>query len=91
MQPERSGNGKKRCILAVGQQNRARSTRLTGSVRDRAIDVSFATSSSPIDNSITRRYAVTTFDPRCGSKARVQGNGIGVYPTQMTGFMESMN
>jgi hypothetical protein len=41
---------------------RARSTRLAGSVRERAIDISLAKSSSPSDNSIARRHAVMTFD-----------------------------
>jgi hypothetical protein len=35
--------------------------RFAGSVRDRAIAVSFAKSSSPIDNSKTCRHAVTIF------------------------------
>jgi hypothetical protein len=40
---------------------RARSTRLAGSVRDRAIAVSRAKSSSSIDNSKTCRHAVRIF------------------------------
>src|SRR3954452_19436425 len=41
---------------------RARSTRLAASVRERAIDVSLAKSSSPSDSSIARRHATMTFD-----------------------------
>src|SRR5574337_65917 len=41
----------------------ARSTRLAGSVGERAIETSLAKSSSPIDNSIARRRAVMIFDP----------------------------
>src|SRR3954451_7820561 len=40
---------------------RARSTRLAASVRERAIDVSLANSSSPSDSSIARRHATMTF------------------------------
>src|SRR3974377_2401173 len=49
---------------------RARSTRLAGSVRERAIETSLAKSSSPIANSITPRHAVITFDslPRIKSQ-----------------------
>jgi hypothetical protein len=40
---------------------RARSTRLAGSIRDRAIDVSSATVASSIDKSIARRLAALSF------------------------------
>jgi hypothetical protein len=42
---------------------RGRSTLLAGSVRDCAIDLNFAASSSPSDNSIARRHAAMTFTP----------------------------
>jgi hypothetical protein len=41
----------------------ARSTRLAGSVRDRAIDLSLATSSLSSASSTARRHAVMIFDP----------------------------
>ena len=42
---------------------RARSTRLAGSVRDRAINLNFSTSKSPSDNSIARRHAAISLSP----------------------------
>src|SRR5258706_12329087 len=42
---------------------RARSTRLAGSVRDRAINLNFSTSESPSDNSIARRHAAISLNP----------------------------
>ena len=48
--------------------SRTLSARLRSPQRDRTIDVSFASSASPIDNSITRRHAVMTFDPRSANQ-----------------------
>ena len=63
MQPERSAHRKKRGVFSIGQQYRARSTRLAGSVRDCAIDLNFAVSASPSDNSIARRHAAMILNP----------------------------
>src|SRR5271166_6570570 len=49
---------------------RARSTRLAGSVRERAIETSLAKSSSPIDNSIARRRAVMIFESRLANQKK---------------------
>src|SRR5271166_3039589 len=49
---------------------RARSTRLAGSVRERAIETSLAKSSSPIDNSIARRRAVMIFEARLANQKK---------------------
>src|SRR5271166_6341801 len=49
---------------------RARSTRLAGSVRERAIETSLAKSSSPIDNSIARRRAVMIFEFRLANQKK---------------------
>jgi hypothetical protein len=61
MQPEVPQ--KKRRVFPIGQQYPRRSTRLAGSVRDCAIDLNFAVSSSPSDNSIARCHAAMTFTP----------------------------
>src|SRR4249919_3096094 len=53
---------KKGRVVPEASSIRARSTRLAGSVRERVIETSLARSSSPIDNAITRRHAVMTFD-----------------------------
>jgi hypothetical protein len=93
-QSQNSGDGKERGISAVTQQ-------YTGSFNlgppvpsaTAPIDINFATSASLlIDNSITRRHAVMTFDPvlRIKGQGTKQWNrGIGVNLMQMTGFMES--
>jgi hypothetical protein len=60
-------------------------------VRDRAIETNLAKSSAPIDNSIACRHAGMTFHPRHESEASVQAMTDRVSPTQMIGFMESMN
>jgi len=69
---------------------RARSTRIAGSVRDRAIDSSRLRSSEPIDNSITRRGAAMTpchrtYTPNDYKAVRERGK-----PSQWASFMESM-
>jgi hypothetical protein len=68
MQSQSSGDGKERWIFAIGQQytgpfNTARQFR--SRPHDR---ISFATSASPIDKSITCRHAVMTFDPRSANQ-----------------------
>jgi hypothetical protein len=57
MQSERPAYRKKRWVFPIG------STRLAGSVRDCAIDLNFAVSASPSDNSIARRHAAMTSTP----------------------------
>jgi hypothetical protein len=64
MRSQSSGDGKERWILAVTQQYTGSFNPARRLVRDRAIDISFATSVSLIDNSITRRHAVVTFASR---------------------------
>ena len=58
MHPQSLTHRKERGVLPVSQQHSRCSTRLAGSVRERAIETSLAKSSSPIDNSIARRRAV---------------------------------
>ena len=62
MQPQSLTHRKERGVLPVSQSIRARSTRLAGSVRERATETSLAKSSSPINNSIARRRAVMIFE-----------------------------
>ena len=63
---------KKGGVLSVRQQHRARSTRLAGSVRERAIALNAAKSFSPMANSIACRHAVmsATLSANQSRKAR---------------------
>jgi hypothetical protein len=56
-------NRKKRRVLSVAQQLRARSTRLAGSVRQGEIAASAAISSSLSANSIACRHPAMTLNP----------------------------
>ena len=71
---------------------RARSTRLAGSVRDCAINLNFAVSSSPSANSIARRHAAMIFQSRfANQKSSLQAGKDQMNPSQKIGFMESIN
>jgi hypothetical protein len=86
MQSQRSCDGKERWIFAVTQQ-------YTGSfnprLRNRHQLRHIRIADRQLNHPPPCRHDLR---PPCNeSKARVQGNGIGVNPTQMTSFMESMN
>jgi hypothetical protein len=55
MQPERSAHRKKRWVFSIGQQYPRPFHRFAGSVS--GIDINFAISASPRDNSVARRHA----------------------------------
>jgi hypothetical protein len=78
------------CVLSASV-SQARSTLLAGSVRDCAIDLSFAVSSSPSDNSIARRHAALT-SPRSivGLRGLYRSPKIQMNPFIVTTFMESV-
>jgi len=57
VQPQSPANREKRRLVTVASKIRARSTRLAGSVRERAIVVSRAKSSSSITNANACRHA----------------------------------
>jgi hypothetical protein len=70
---------------------RARSTRLAGSVRDCAIDLKYAQSSSPSDNSIARRHAAMVFNPLSQTCWSIYGGlEAQMNPSLLTTFMESI-
>ena len=82
MQPQSLTHRKERRVLPVSQQH-SRSTRLAGSVRERAIETSLAKSSSPIDNSIARRRAVMTFESHLANQnSSLQASKDQMNPSQ---------
>jgi hypothetical protein len=71
--------------------SRSRSTRLAGSVRDCAIDLKFAESSSPSDNSIALRHAAMMFNPLSQAYWSIYGGfEAQMNPSLLTTFMESI-
>jgi hypothetical protein len=92
MQSQGSGDGKERWIFAVTQQYTGsfNPTRRFGSrPRNRHQLRHIRIADRQLNHPPPCRHDLR---PPCNeSKARVQGNGIGVNPTQMTSFMESMN
>jgi hypothetical protein len=82
MQPERPTYRKKRRVFPIG---------LAGSVRDCAIDLNFAVSESPSDNSIARRHAAMTPYPLIlGTRDLNRCSKTQMNPPLMTTFMESL-
>jgi hypothetical protein len=69
---------------------RARSTRLAGSVRERAITPNAAKSSSPIANSIACRHAAIASILVPNQAASLQAMSDKMNPTHMISFKESM-
>jgi hypothetical protein len=64
--------------------------RFAGSVRDRAIAVSFAKSSSPIDNSKTwAAMPSRSSTSSCESQTRLQRRAVTKNPMQTISFKES--
>src|SRR6516225_8526702 len=61
---------------------RARSTRLAGSIRDRAINLNFSTSESPSDNSIASRHIAKSFVAKPSTAYRSSKRQMN--PTHMT-------
>jgi hypothetical protein len=92
MESECPTDRKKTTGFPVGQQYPRRSTRLAGSVRDCAIDLNFAVSASPGDNSIARRHAaMTPFTPFIlGTRDLYTRRKTQRNPPIMTTFMESV-
>jgi hypothetical protein len=70
---------------------RARSTRLAGSLRERAITLNAATSSSPIANSSACRQAAMISILVANHAARLKAMSGKLNPTHMIDFKESMN
>jgi hypothetical protein len=89
VQPQRPTDRKKRRVFPIGQQYPPRSTRLAGSVRDCAIDLNFAVSESPSDNSIARRHAAMIRSP-VGTRDICRNPETKRNPPLMTTFMESV-
>jgi hypothetical protein len=92
MKSQSSGDGKERRILAVTQQytrpfNSAR--RFRSRPRDRRQLGHIGIADRQLDHPPPCHHDLRP--PFRESKASAQGNGIGVNPTQMTRFMESMN
>jgi hypothetical protein len=92
MQSQSSGDGKERGILAVSQQytgsfNPARRFRPRPRNQHQLRHIRIA--DRQLNHPPPCSHDLRT--PSRESRARVQGNGIGVNPMQLTSFMESMN
>jgi hypothetical protein len=92
MQSERPTDRKKRRVFPIGQQYPGPLDRLAGSVRDCAIDLNFAVSESPSDNSIARRHAAMTPSTPLilGTRDLYRSPKAQMNPPLMTTFMESV-
>jgi hypothetical protein len=92
MQSERPTDRKKRRIFPIGQQYPRPFDPAPGSLRDCAIDLNFAVSASPSDNSIARRHAaMTPFTPLIlGTRDLYRSRKTQRNPPLMTTFMESV-